>query len=49
MPAVEQFAIAAGLAIFFDFALQITAFLAVLTLDAKRQDVSLFPFDAPKD
>ncbi|XP_026690141.2 NPC1-like intracellular cholesterol transporter 1 isoform X1 [Ciona intestinalis] len=36
MPAVEQFALAAAVAIAFDFLLQITAFLAVLSLDARR-------------
>lgn len=39
MPAVQQFALCAALAIAFDFLLQITVFVAVLTLDAKRQEV----------
>ena len=39
MPAVEQFAYASAIAIFMDFFLQITLFLAILTLNAKRQEV----------
>lgn len=38
MPAVEQFAYASAIAIFLDFVLQITLFLSVLTLNAKRED-----------
>ncbi|XP_076800191.1 NPC1-like intracellular cholesterol transporter 1 [Clavelina lepadiformis] len=38
MPAVEQFALAAAVAIVFDFLLQITAFLAILSLDARRHE-----------
>ena len=41
MPAVEQFALAAAIAILFDFLLQITIFLAVLSLDARRQEVNV--------
>jgi Niemann-Pick C1 protein len=37
MPAVKTFSLFAGTAVFFSFLLQITAFVAVLTLDAKRQ------------
>jgi len=37
MPAVRTFSMFAGLAIFCDFLLQITCFVAVLALDAKRQ------------
>jgi len=40
MPAIEEFAYAAALAILFDFLLQITLFLAVLSLDARRQEVN---------
>lgn len=39
MPAIEEFAFAAALAILFDFLFQITLFLAVLSLDARRQEV----------
>ncbi|XP_035246328.1 NPC1-like intracellular cholesterol transporter 1 [Anguilla anguilla] len=38
MPAVKSFALYAALAVLFDFALQITAFVALLSLDARRQD-----------
>lgn len=37
MPAVKTFALYAGLAVLIDFLLQITAFVALLTLDTKRQ------------
>lgn len=37
LPAVEYFCIYAGIAILFDFFLQITAFVALLTMDANRQ------------
>ena len=36
MPAVQAFAIYSAFAIFFDFLLQITCFVALMTLDAKR-------------
>ncbi|XP_077379017.1 NPC1-like intracellular cholesterol transporter 1 [Festucalex cinctus] len=38
MPAVKTFALYAALAILMDFALQMTAFVALLSLDARRQD-----------
>lgn len=38
MPAVRTFALYAGLALLIDFLLQITGFVALLTLDAKRQE-----------
>ncbi|XP_077517894.1 NPC intracellular cholesterol transporter 1-like [Amblyomma americanum] len=37
MPAVRTFALYAGLALLLDFALQMTCFVALLTLDARRQ------------
>ncbi|KAL1443462.1 hypothetical protein MTO96_045988, partial [Rhipicephalus appendiculatus] len=37
MPAVKTFALYAGLALLVDFLLQVTCFVALLTLDAKRQ------------
>ncbi|PIK50061.1 putative niemann-Pick C1 protein-like [Apostichopus japonicus] len=37
MPAVKTFALYAGLAVLLDFVLQVTAFVALLTLDSKRQ------------
>ncbi|XP_064480279.1 NPC intracellular cholesterol transporter 1-like [Ornithodoros turicata] len=38
MPAVRTFALYAGVALLIDFLLQITCFVALLTLDAKRQE-----------
>ncbi|XP_028655809.2 NPC1-like intracellular cholesterol transporter 1 [Erpetoichthys calabaricus] len=38
MPAVKTFALYAALAVLFDFLLQMTAFVALLSLDAKRQE-----------
>ena len=38
MPAVRIFSLYAAAAVFFDFLLQITAFVAVLSLDFKRQE-----------
>ncbi|XP_036604933.1 NPC1-like intracellular cholesterol transporter 1 [Trichosurus vulpecula] len=38
MPAVRTFALTAGMAIIFDFLLQISAFVALLSLDSKRQE-----------
>ncbi|XP_071957637.1 NPC intracellular cholesterol transporter 1-like [Antedon mediterranea] len=38
MPAVRTFALYAGLAVLIDFVLQVTAFVALLTLDCKRQE-----------
>lgn len=38
MPAVRAFALYAALAILLDFALQMTAFVALLSLDCRRQD-----------
>ena len=38
MPAVKVFAVNAGLAIVFNFILQVTAFLAVVKLDMDRQE-----------
>ena len=40
MPAVRAFALFAGLSLLFDFILQITCFISLMTLDARRQDVS---------
>ena len=39
MPAVRVFSQYASLAVFIDFLLQISAFVALLALDAKRQKV----------
>ncbi|KAI8497623.1 NPC intracellular cholesterol transporter 1 [Branchiostoma belcheri] len=39
MPAVRVFSLYAGLAVFFDFLLQITCFVSLLTIDARRQEV----------
>lgn len=38
MPAVKSFALYAAVAIILDFVLQMTAFVALLSLDCKRQD-----------
>lgn len=38
MPAVRTFALFAGMALFIDFVLQITCFVSLMTLDAKRQE-----------
>ncbi|KAJ7371490.1 NPC intracellular cholesterol transporter 1 [Desmophyllum pertusum] len=38
MPAVRIFSLYAAAAVFFDFLLQITAFVAILSLDSKRQE-----------
>ncbi|KAM4617005.1 NPC1-like intracellular cholesterol transporter 1 [Polymixia lowei] len=40
MPAVKSFALYAALAVLMDFVLQMTAFVALLSLDARRQDNS---------
>lgn len=40
MPAVQQFAACAALAIAIDFLLQVSVFVAVMTLDAKRQQAN---------
>ena len=39
MPAVRTFSLYAGMAVAFDFLFQITCFVGLLTLDAKRQRV----------
>lgn len=38
MPAVKTFALYAAFAVLMDFVLQMTAFVALLSLDARRQD-----------
>lgn len=43
MPAVRTFALNAALAILFDFLLQISMFVALVSLDMKRQEVSQVP------
>ncbi|GAA6085286.1 NPC1-like intracellular cholesterol transporter 1 [Tachysurus ichikawai] len=40
MPAVRSFALYAALAVLMDFVLQMTAFVALLSLDARRQDAN---------
>lgn len=39
MPAVRTFSLFAGLAVFIDFLLQISCFVSLLGLDARRQEV----------
>lgn len=41
MPAVRVFSLYAALAVLFDFLLQITVFIGLMTLDARRQEVSV--------
>lgn len=41
MPAVRTFSLFAGLAVFIDFLLQISCFVSLLGLDARRQEVRL--------
>jgi len=42
MPAVRTFSMFAGLAVFCDFLLQITCFVAVLSLDSRRKETNRF-------
>ena len=42
MPAVRSFSMFAGAAVFFDFVLQVTCFVSVLTLDEKRRRANRF-------
>ncbi|KAG9488785.1 hypothetical protein GDO78_005007 [Eleutherodactylus coqui] len=44
MPAVRTFALNAALSILFDFILQISMFVALVSLDAKRQEANKFDF-----
>lgn len=44
MPAVNIFALNAGIALLLDFFLQITCFVSLMALDAKRQSVSIVCF-----
>lgn len=39
MPAVRTFALTSGLAVILDFLLQMSAFVALVALDARRQEV----------
>ena len=52
MPAVRAFALYAGMALFIDFFMQITAFISLIALDAARQEDNRFDvaccFSAPK-
>ena len=42
MPAVRVFSLYAAMAVLIDFLLQITCFVALLSLDARRQAVSIY-------
>ena len=42
MPAVRSFSMFAGAAVFFDFVIQVTCFVSVLTLDEKRRRANRF-------
>ncbi|XP_078421849.1 NPC1-like intracellular cholesterol transporter 1 [Cetorhinus maximus] len=42
MPAVRTFALYAALAVFFDFLLQMSAFVALMSLDARRKEANRF-------
>lgn len=39
MPAVRTFALTSGLALILDFLLQMSAFVALVSLDSRRQEV----------
>ena len=39
MPAVRTFALTSGFAVLLDFLLQMSAFVALLSLDSRRQEV----------
>lgn len=39
MPAVRTFALTSGVAVILDFLLQVSAFLALVSLDSRRQEV----------
>lgn len=41
MPAVRTFALTSGFAIVLDFLLQVSAFVALLSLDSRRQEVGV--------
>lgn len=41
MPAVRVFSLYAALAVLFDFLLQITCFVGLMSLDARRQEVRM--------
>lgn len=41
MPAVRVFSLYAGQAVLFDFLLQISVFIGLMTLDARRQEVKV--------
>lgn len=43
MPAVRTFALTSGVAVTFDFLLQVSAFVALLSLDGRRQEVGGLP------
>ena len=42
MPAINAFALYAGVALIVDFLLQMTCFVALLSLDARRLEVSFY-------
>uniref|UniRef100_UPI00398E8753 NPC1-like intracellular cholesterol transporter 1 n=1 Tax=Pristiophorus japonicus TaxID=55135 RepID=UPI00398E8753 len=42
MPAVRTFALYAAMAVFFDFLLQMSAFVALMSLDARREEAAKF-------
>ena len=42
MPVVQYFSLYAALAVFIDFCLQISCFVSLMALDAKRQNVGGF-------
>lgn len=39
MPAVRTFALTSGVAVILDFLLQVSAFVALVSLDSRRQEV----------
>lgn len=42
MPAVKMFSLYAGMAVWFDFCFQITAFVSLMSLDARRHDANRY-------
>ena len=43
MPAIRSFALFAGMALLIDFFLQMTCFIALFSLDTRRQEVKYIP------
>lgn len=48
MPAVRTFALTSGFAIVLDFLLQVSAFVALFSLDSRRQEVGVVRDPGPR-